>query len=610
MKILTRFFVAVLFTIPQYQSYSQFHADSSHCGVFSNSQIFNGVELKWRLQTNGAVRSTPAVLEKVIIVGSSDGNVYCINRNDGSLKWKFTAAGAVNSTPMIIEQTAYFVCRKNILYAVNISNGSLQWKKNLGTPLPYVWGFDYYSGSPAIDGNTMYVGSANGNMYALRTNDGEELWTLATTSPIRSTPAIDERNIYFGDCSGKFFAVNKKNGRLIWQFNSIGEELDNEKFGFDRKAIIASAVIDKEKIIFGGRDGYLYALKKSIGTELWKYDYQISWIISTAAVKNTMLVTGTSDGQFINSINVDSGKELWRFQTNGPVWASPSISGNDVVIVPGNDGYVYALKLQTGEELWRYKIGPQIFSSAIPRDNDVYFGSDDGSIYALTTKSIQRQPIKSIKRAVFWTKEPIFQAFRNGMDVYVRDYFIREGYDFYDETDVKDFLLKQIHNDTASVIVFASNYFLPSIIQDTLGSNIFQEYLKTGGKAVFLGMNPAVYQIDYEKKQFGGFDFSLSKKISGIEYQYKDLRSHGGFYASFITDQGKQWGLRHNFVGVAGMPIHDIDVPLAVDDNGNASAWVKKFSTRNGSGFVQLFLTPDRLIELPEIQKAAEYGLR
>ena len=604
------FLLGILFLLLCGDIHAQWRNGNAHHGVYNNALIENSVGLNWKFKTNGAVRSTPAILKDKIIIGSSDKFLYCLNKKSGSEIWKFKAEGAISSSPQVNKSIAYFACRKNILYAVDILNGKLLWKKNLGKPLPYEWGFDYYIGSPSIENNIIFIGSTDGNMYALSLRDGKERWRYNAASLIRSTPAVDEQALYFGDCSGKVFALNKTNGKLLWKFSTIGDTLVNEQFGFDRKAVIASPTINGDKLFVGGRDGFLYCLNKKNGSEIWKYDYQVSWIISTAAVKGTTLVTGTSDGRFIHALNSIDGSEIWRFKTTGPVWASPSITKNDIVVMPGNDGYVYALELETGVEVWRYCVGPQIFSSPVTENNFIYFGSDNGYIYSLTTHHTDHKAIGAIKRAVFWMKDPVFQAFRNGMDVYVRDYFIREGYEFYDETDVKEFLLSRIHSDTASVIVFATNYFLPSITNDTLGSNIFREYLRTGGKAVFLGMNPSVYQIDYTAKQVTGLDFSLSEKITGIKYRYKDLRSHGGFYSSTITAEGKEWGLKNNFVGIAGMPLDDIDIPLALDENEKATAWVKKFSTRQGTGFVQLFITPDRLNELPEVQQVAEYGLR
>lgn len=608
-KIDAMIFLSFIFIIAL-QTNAQFQHDNSHLGVYPDATVSNDVELQWKFKINGAVRSTPVISGNNVVVGSSDRFLYCLNKETGKEIWKFKAEGAISSSPVIKNENVYFACRNNMLYSVQLSNSALLWKKILGTPLQYDWGFDYYVGSPTVDNKTIFIGSASGNLYALRLNDGKELWRFKASSLIRSTSAVDEYNVYFGDCSGKVFALDKTNGNLVWQFSTIGDTLDNENFGFDRKAVIASPTLYGDKLFIGGRDGYLYALDRSTGKELWKYDYQVSWIISTVAVKNDILVTGTSDGRFVHALNVNDGKELWRFMTQATVWASPAISGNDIVVIPSNDGYVYSLELKTGNELWRYKIGPQMFSSAVPVKDRIYVGNDNGFIYSLRTIKSAKKPLQSIKRAVFWMKDPIVQSFRSGMDLVVRDHFIKEGYEFYGETDVKDFLLSRIKSDTASVLVFATNYFLPSLTNDTLGSNILQTYMKSGGRIVILGLNPAAYELDSSKKQVIALNFEQAKQQTGIHYRFKDLRTHGGFYSSHITDEGKKWGLKNPFVAISGMPLSDITTALAIDENGRATAWVKTFSTRKSSGFVQMYLTPERLETLPEIQKVAEYGLR
>jgi outer membrane protein assembly factor BamB len=603
---------AVIFCLLMLNSISaqtQFQTGTAHAGVYHGASVHNDVSLQWKFATNGAIRSTPAVVQSSVVIGSSDGYVYCLS-TDGKEQWKFNAGSPVSSSPAVDHGTVYFTSRANILYAVQLKNGRVVWKKNLGTPLPYVWGFDYYVGSPAIDNGTIYTGSADGNLYALNSSDGRERWKFTVSSPVRSTPAVDNDNVYFGDCSGTVYAINKTKGTVRWLYKTIGDTLENEQYGFDRKALISSPTLSGSKLFIGSRDGYLYALNRSDGTFLWKYNYDVSWVISTVAVKNDILVTGTSDGRFVHALNVNDGKELWRFMTQATVWASPAITGNNMVVIPSNDGYVYVLELRTGKEVWRYMIGPQIFSSVVPVNNNLYFGSDDGNIYSLKTTSVTKPSLSNVKRAVFWMKNPVVQSFRSGMDVAIRDYFIREGYEYYDETDVKDFLLARIHSDTASVVVFASNYFLPSLTNDTLGSNILQAYLRSGGRIVMLGMNPAAYELDSSGKQVVAINFIQAKQMTGIPYRYKDLRTHGGFYSSSITAAGKMWGLKSPFVAICGLPIDDVTTPLAIDENGNATAWIRTFSPRKNSGYLQLYLTADRLHTLPEIQKVAEFGLQ
>lgn len=608
-KIVRSILIIAMSTIFTIQSLSQFQHDVKHLGVNADATILNNATLTWQYQADGAVRSSPAHSGNMIVFGSSGGFVYGISTRGKEL-WKARTEGPVSSTPFIEQSTVYIVCRKNILYAFSLNNGKLLWKKSLGTPLHYEWGFDYYIGSPTVEKEKLYVGSADGNLYSLNTRNGALLWKFNANSLIRSTPAIEGNRIFFGDCSGKVYALNKTNGTLQWKFSTIGDTLINESYGFDRKAVIASPTVYKEKIFIGGRDGFLYALDKSSGALLWKFDYQVSWVISTVAIRNNVLITGTSDGRFVHALDTENGKELWRFMTQATVWSSPAISGNDAVVIPSNDGYLYALELHTGKELWRYHMGPQIFSSPLLLGNSVYVGNDLGKMFAFETQQIDKLPPHAIKRAVFWMKNPVIQSFQSGMDVAVRDYFIKEGYEFYDETDVKDFLLARIQSDTTSVLVFATNYFLPSLTNDTLGSNILQKYLQRGGRVVVLGLNPASYELDSAQKQVVAINFEQAKRITGIPYRYKDLRTHGGFYYSTITEEGKKWGLTTPFVGITGMPLQDVTLALAIDENGNAPAWIKSFSDKKHSGFVQLYLTPNRLHTLPEIQKVVEYGLR
>lgn len=53
----------------------------------------------------------------------------------------------------------------------------------------YSTGGQIYS-SPAVVGGVVYIGSLNGNIYALKANTGTKLWTYTTGGPVYSCPAI------------------------------------------------------------------------------------------------------------------------------------------------------------------------------------------------------------------------------------------------------------------------------------------------------------------------------------------------------------------------------------------------------------------------------------
>ena len=45
----------------------------------------------------------PSIREDRVYFPSADGNVYCLNRNDGSVIWKFKGRDSMKATPVILD---------------------------------------------------------------------------------------------------------------------------------------------------------------------------------------------------------------------------------------------------------------------------------------------------------------------------------------------------------------------------------------------------------------------------------------------------------------------------------------------------------------------------
>ncbi len=435
-------------------------------------------------------------------------------------------------------------------------------------------------------------------------------WKFNTPNRIRSSPAMAGKIIFFGDMAGYFYAVDSETSVRKWRFATEGIKFNPAEFGYDRCAIVSSAAISGDLVTFGGRDGFLYALDRQTGEEKWRRDYEISWVISTPAIFNGLLFTGTSDGRFAHALDLSTGKEKWRFSATETVWSSPALADSLVYFGDGG-GNFFAVDSRTGAEKWRFKTKDRIFSSPVVAEGVVYIGSDDGYLYALTGTDSEASHAPQTRRAVFWEASTGFNWFRFSIDEQIRDYFVREGYEQLDAKALAQFMKDGIANKTPSVVVFAAHRVPAIVINDSSEAALLRQYLNAGGKVVWLGAPPLAYKRDPKTDQVVSLDFTIPERIIGVRYPGNSAIGVGGWYQSTVTAEGVKWGLIRDWWigGFAVDPKQGITV-LARDETGGASAWVKNYGGPEGTGLVQLWHKRDGQEDLIAVKAVAEYGLR
>lgn len=62
------------------------------------------------------------------------------------------------------------------------------------------------------------------------------------------------------------------------------------------------------------------------------------------------------------------------------------------------------------------------------------------------------------------------------------------------------------------------------------------------------------------------------------------------------------------WISALGLDSGQVDVVLGKNENGLAAAWVKKYNSSKGNGFIQIWLEQDGAADLCYILKVAEYG--
>jgi eukaryotic-like serine/threonine-protein kinase len=596
----------ISFTVPVLFYFTTTAQQGIQSGLFQRTSSANSNDVydtkAWAYTTGAPVRSTPLIKNNSIYFGNTAGYFFSLNKNTGAADWKFYSGYAINSSASSNGNLIFFADNAQTVYALNEKSGAVVWKASFPKKLSYPWRFDYFYSSPVLYKKQLLIGGDDGFVYSLNQSDGKIQWKINIGAIVRTSVNVNNNTAYFGDVNGKLYAVNAQTGKQEWIFSTLGDSLKSEDFGYDRKAILSSPVMHNNKIIFGSRDGFVYCVDTT-GKIVWNMNHEISWAISTVAVKDGKVITGTSDGRFVQAIDVNSGIELWKFRVPTLFWASPLIINNKVYI-GGFDGQFYCLDLNTGKRISQFFAGGTILSSAVHDNGLVYFGSDNGYVYALTGHADKRIPgVEQLRRYVFYEKG-VNTYFRNGSDLRIKNYLNA----LYFKTIGSDSLIALLNTDIGanSVIVFASDYFPKEILQ-VGNQSLLRRYLDKGGRIILPGINPLVYTIDEKSKAPSAFNVLAADTVLSIKYGPNDTRAFGGIFTSLPTEKGRAYGLTDFWVSMLFTDEKQVDIVLGKNENGQVTAFIKNYQNRGT--LVQLFLNPDTPSNLDVLVKLAEWNL-
>src|ERR1041385_3992142 len=93
-------------------------------------------------------------------------------------------------------------------------------------------GGEIYSAAALADDGTIYFGSRDKKLYALRAN-GTKLWEFQTAGAIDAAPSIGpDGTIYAGSNDGSIYAVSPE-GKKLWEFATGGPISEPAAIGGD-----------------------------------------------------------------------------------------------------------------------------------------------------------------------------------------------------------------------------------------------------------------------------------------------------------------------------------------------------------------------------------------
>ncbi|HET9794652.1 MAG TPA: PQQ-binding-like beta-propeller repeat protein [Thermoanaerobaculia bacterium] len=586
----------------------QFRGGGAHEAVYCGDPVRRVAGALWRFRSGGAIESSPAAAGDFVYFGSEDGFLHAVALSTGREIWRFDAGGAVDGSPAVDAGSVYATSRNRRVFALDRATGRQKWSVSFGDDLPFAWGYDVFLSSPVVDGPSLYVGAGDGGVYRLSAADGEVIWKFLTGGRVRSSPALAGGVVYAGSFDGVFYAIDARSGKLRWKYATEGAAIDCAKWGFDRRSINSSAAVADGVVTFGSRDAHQYALDAATGRFLWKIAHpvalsadhaELAWCEGSPAIADGVSYVGSSDGHFVDAVELRTGRELWRRSTPGRVIGSPAISG-DLLVCGGEDATVFALDRKEGNPVWSFRTGGRVYSSPAVARSTVLVGCADGSMYALSDARPGAGFVP--RRAVYWDEK--LSGWFSGAAA-IRDYLASEGYELLDAAALPRFLENRIEDGVPSVVVFASDE-PPSSLTETAGDTppLVRRYLEAGGRAVWVGFPPFALKFDESTGKRTGLDAARGLRILGVgrsAFSSEDAEDRG----ATPTAEGLSRGLPRSWMGSFPVSPADVGTVLARDRDGLANAWAKPF----GRGeFVRVWGLRSPMTDLEALRRIAEHG--
>ncbi len=311
--------------------------DRGRVFIGSNSGRIHSLDLKsgkelWSYQTEEPVEAAPCIVDGVVFIGSSDTFMYALEAKNGKLKWKFESGDKIlgganwsripgHPNPLIL-----FGSYDGTIYCLDGVSGEPVWTHET---------MSYVNGTPAVlPRGIALIGGCDSFIYMLRLKDGAEVGKIDTGSYIAGSIAVAENRGYLGHFDNEVIAFGIDSKEIEWTYR-------DREFPY-----FSSPGVSSDIIVIGGRDRKLHGINRETGESVWVFNARGA-IDSSPVVCGDAVLVGSKDGR-LYAVRLKDGEQIWAYEIGAPIISSAAVSGNTLVI-GSEDGSVYAFRIADGQ---------------------------------------------------------------------------------------------------------------------------------------------------------------------------------------------------------------------------------------------------------------------
>jgi polyvinyl alcohol dehydrogenase (cytochrome) len=280
--------------------------------------------------------------------------------------------------------------------------------------------------TPAVVDGTVYLTGWDGKVYALKLDDGMQVWTATLPDLIDSSPAVTATQVFVSDDNGGMHAIDRATGKLQWS-QAVDPHAETHLWSspvyIPDAGLVVVGVASGEEQVAGMTAptfrGSVVALEAATGKQRWRFETASAasgsgpgiavWGTAAVDTKRKAVYIGTGNnyaapvGEYADSmlaISYETGKLLWfkQFTANdiftiyapmGPdfdIGSSAnlfSVDGKDYLGIGIKNGIYYALERDTGTVKWMTMISAGsslggVISASAYANGMIFVASNEG----------------------------------------------------------------------------------------------------------------------------------------------------------------------------------------------------------------------------------------
>lgn len=204
-------------------------------------------------------------------------------------------------------------------------------------------------------------------------------------------------------------------------------------------------------------------------------------------------------------------------------------------------------------------------------------------------KNVAESAIVQVDAMVYWDiRYPI--AWVKSLPQLVA-YLEAHGFVVRNADELRAWMLDKVDMGTAgkSVVVMTQGIAPDTVLEVNSAEALLKKYLDSGGKIVWIGDVPMVYQ-GHPDGTLTAFGQDGTRNILGVGMKAWDINTK-----AVITPDGRRWGMKIPDLAGRGVPAEDVTTVLSADTTNNiVCSWHKNFNPDYpNSGFIRYGATPE-----------------